>query len=460
MPAPKKEQGGDGKSLNKPGCGSGRGAACAFPICAPLVLAALVSCATASFAKVDGAVGREDFSGGAEILETSKTSYYTNRDAILYYLDRGMLCHYAGRYDDSSRLLGEGERAIEAAFTKSLTMEIGTYLLNDNTREYGGEDYEDLYLNVFNALNYYHQGNMEGALVETRRMNNKARYLADKYGVILTNLQKKALAESVEVPANPEVSLKFTDSALARYLGMLFYRSTGRMDDARIDRNQLRAIFANAPELYPHPVPASISEELEIPPGMARLNVLAFSGLSPVKKAFVQRFPLPRDRWVKIALPEMISRPSEVKKIEVLFDEGPVFDLELLEDIEAVARETFEERKNIIHLKTIVRSAMKSAASVAFDVAADESEGKDGLVFGILGLATQIYAEASEQADLRVSRYFPARAWAGAINLAPGVYSFRVNYYGHSERLLASLYYENMSIGEGSLNLMEAVCLR
>jgi hypothetical protein len=460
MPALKREPGQKHGALKQSARENISGAGFAFPALAPAFLALLVSCATSSFAKVDSAVSREDFSGGSEILESSKSSYYAKGDTILYYLDKGMLTHYAGLYGESSRLLEAGERAMEAAFTKSISMEIGTYLLNDNTREYAGEDYEDLYINAFNALNYYHRGDIEGALVETRRMNNKARYLADKYGVMLTGLQKKALEESAEIPPNPDAVSNFTDSALARYLGVLFYRSAGRRDDARIDRDQLKAVFANYPALYPHPVPSSISGELETPPGMARLNVLAFSGLSPVKEAAVLRLPLPGGRWIKIALPEMISRRSEVGKIEVLFDDGRSVELELLENIDAVARETFKERKNIIYMKTIIRSTMKSAASVALDAQSKESEGNTGLVLGILSILTQVYAEASEQADLRISRYFPAKAWAGGIDLEPGVYSFRVNYYGTSGRPLVSLEYHDMMIREGALNLTEAVCLK
>ncbi|MDR3167156.1 MAG: hypothetical protein LBT93_04360 [Treponema sp.] len=447
--------------MKKSGYGNIRGGVFfAPPVWTPLFLAVLVSCATGSFAKVDSAVSREDFLGGAGILEASRSSYYPNRDTILYYLDKGMLTHYAGLYDESSRLLEEGERAIEGAFTKSLAMEIGTYLLNDNVREYAGEDYEDIYINAFNALNYYHRGDLEGALVETRRMNNKARYLADKYGVVLTGLQKKALEESAEIPPDLNAQSNFTDSALARYLGMLFYRGAGQPDDARIDRDQLQVVFANFPEVYPHPVPSSIREEGEIPPGMARLNVLAFSGLSPVKEAVFLRIFISGSRWIKIALPEMTGRPSEVRKIEVVFDDGRTFDLELLEDIEAVARETFKERRNIIYIKTIIRSTMKSAASVILGAASEEADGNAEIALGVLSLLTQIYAEASEQADLRVSRYFPAKAWVGGINLEPGIYSFRVNYYGPSGRPLASLKYDNMAIREGVLNLTETVCLK
>jgi hypothetical protein len=422
----------------------------------------LGACASAgSFARIDNSLSQGNYAGSAALLEKEKPSLYSGRDEILYCLDKGMLSHYAKQYAASSRLLENGERAIEAAFTKSVTMEMGSYLLNDNVREYPGEDYEDIYLNSFNALNYYHRGNLEDALVEIRRMSGKIQHLSTKYGLLRSNLQQKALDEDIgRIPANPAAAGRFTDSALARYLGMLFYRSTGRPDDARIDRDGLRVAFANAPEVYKFPVPSSISKELEIPEGMARLNVIAFSGLSPVKREQVIRIPLPGSRWVKIAVPEITGRPSDVRLIEVVFDSGGRFNLELLEDMEAAARETFKARQDIIYLKTAIRAMLKTATSSALDAAASQKEGDTGFILELLSLLTQVFAEFSEQADLRISRYFPARAYVGGINLQPGRYSFAVHYYSKSGREITSVRYENMQITEKGLNLAEAVCLK
>ncbi|MDR3249185.1 MAG: hypothetical protein LBT39_10420 [Treponema sp.] len=426
-----------------------------------LVLAAalLVSCATASFQRVDAALGNGRFEDSADILEKDRGSLYKPRDAVLYYLDKGMLTHYAGLYDDSSRLLEAGERAIEAAFSKSILMEISTYLLNDTTQEYAGEDYEDIYINSFNALNYYHQGDLEEAMVEIRRMNNKTRNLADKYGVLTTNLQQKAMADSLPIPPNANAPSRFNDSALARYLGMLFYRGTGRPDDARIDWDYLRLSFANAPNLYPHPLPSSLGGELDISPGMARFNVVAFAGLSPVKKANVIRIPL-GNRYIKIALPEMVYRPSTVARIEVIFDDGQRCNLELLEDIEAIARDTYKAREQVIYLKTIIRATAKGLSSAVLGSMAEETEGDRSLLYGILSLGTQIFAEASEQADLRISRYFPAKAYVGGITLNPGLYSFKVVYYNYSGRVISSFRYEDIPVRENRLNLTEAICLK
>jgi hypothetical protein len=333
-------------------------------------------------------------------------------------------------------------------------------IVNDTLKEYAGEDYEDVYINVFNALNYYHRGSLDNALVEIRRMNNKLRYLALKYGNAITGLQKAALENSVEIPFDEEtVRTDFSNSALGRYLGMLFYRGEGLWDDARIDLEGIRLAFANQPSVYTFPPPASLDEELDIPSGKARMNILSFSGLSPVKQEEMERIPIAY-HWIKIALPTLHSRPSAVSRIEAAFDGGEVFTLELIEDIDAIARETFKQKKGLIYLKSILRSALKTAASVALDAGSNQADnGVAALVLGVFSLGAQLLAE-TEKADLRISRYFPGRAHVGGITLDPGVYSFDILYYDYQNRPVERIRFENVPVRTGRLNLVEAVCLQ
>lgn len=379
----------------------------------------------------------------------------------MYYLDKGMLNHYAQLYDKSSLFLEDAERAIEDSFTKSVSQEISTYLVNDNARDYPGEDYEDIYINAFNTLNYYHRGENEGAMVEIRRMNNKLANLGHKYDVALTNLQKKALEENKnQLPPNLNAPPQFSDSALARYLGILFYRGDGLLDDARIDREYLLAAFANSPSIYKHPVPQSIYDELEIPGDMSRLNIIAFGGLSPVKKETVIRIPMLDGHWIKIAYPEMVSRYSDIGRVILKLDNGGSYELELLENIDAVAKETFKLRQQLIYLKTAIRAFMKAASSSVLNAAAKETSGEHSLVLSLFSLTTQIYAEASERADIRISRFFPATAFVTGINLPEGIYSFDIKYYNRQGMEIASVRHENMEVSQNTLNLAEAVCLK
>ena len=117
------------------------------------------TCASSAgvYAKMDAGVQAGSYDHALTVLDkekgTARKTIYSSKNEILLYLDRGMIKHYAGMYDESSRDLEMAEQLIEEAFTKSISQEIGSYLLNDNVKDYSGEDYEDLYINVFNSLN-------------------------------------------------------------------------------------------------------------------------------------------------------------------------------------------------------------------------------------------------------------------------------------------------------------------
>jgi hypothetical protein len=403
---------------------------------------------------VDRELLRGDYQNAYTSLESSRKAY-REKDYILYCLDLGMLAHYAEKYAESSRLLQDGERAIENAYSRSITQTVGTFLVNDMTMEYSGEDYEDVYLNVFNALNYYHEGSLEDALVEIRRFNNKLQYISGKYGQMITNLQRAALEESADIPFDPAmVTVNFTNSALARYLGMLFYRGAGRWDDARIDRDQVKIAFANHPGLYQFDLPSTLEEELDYPRDKIRFNIVAFTGLSPIKTAEELRIPITTSNWVKISLPAISARPSAVRSISVVFDTGERLELEPIEDISVVAQETFKQKAGVIYLRSSIRAITKATAAAVLS----DSDRSDVSI--LLGLLTQVYAEVSEQADLRISRYFPGMALVGGITLDPGTYSYTVNFYDHAGSVIQSKRFVDVEMRNQGLNLTEVLCLK
>ena len=386
-----------------------------------------------------------------------KSSIYNNKNVILYYLDRGIIEHYAGLWHESSKNLEEAERLIEAAFTRSIGQEISSYIINDNAKDYSGEDYEDLYINVFNALNYYQRNDIEGALVEVRRVNEKLIYLADKY----ERAREKVVTSNTDLddPQYSVEAVKFSNSALARYLSLLFYRAQGNYDSVRIDFQELHRAYELAPDVYNHPPPASLDEEISIPQGKARLNVLSFTGMSPIKEEVTRQIPLPLpppNTLARLALPRMLDRPSAIERVEVVLNSRQRFTLELLEDMSRVATETFKAKYSLTVIKTAARTIAKTIASAGAAKAAEERAEGLGFVIGLLG---KIASDVSEQADLRMSRYFPGRAYVGGINLDPGIYSMTVNYYGN-RGLIASDQESNVLVEAGKLNLMKFVCLK
>ena len=386
-----------------------------------------------------------------------------NRNDILYYLDRGMMNHYNGLYNESSEDLAEAERLIEDAFTKSLTQEVATFITNDNARDYSGEDYEDIYINVFNALNHYHLNDIESALVEIRRVNEKLAVLADKY----VEAREKALSSAPDIAgADLDIeAVQFSNSALARYLGALFYRANGDDDDARIDLDEIHLAYELSPNVYNNSLPSSIEEERSIPRGMARLNVIGFVGLSPLKLESQIDLPTiflppPNDSFL-LALPEMVERPSGIESIEVILDTGEKFRLELLEDMSKVAAETFKGKYGLIKTKTFIRAYTKAVAAGATAKGAEMAATRQGgaLVGRVTGLvagfAGRLAADASERADVRISHFFPSCAYVGGINLEPGIYSITVNYYGAGGGLITTEHQDDVVVEENKLNLTQ-----
>jgi hypothetical protein len=431
-----------------------------FPISACLTAFLVLSCAGSNiYGEIDPAIEAAAFSHAyiAPAQGGAKKPVYTNREAVLFHLDQGMIGHYAGFWEESSADLEAGERLIEDAFTKSLSQEIASYIVNDTVRDYSGEDYEDLYINVFNSLNYYHRKDLEGALVEIRRLNEKLRFLSDKYETAKAKVLD-SYGDLASVDYVREAS-SFSNSALARYLGVLFYRGGGLADDARIDMEELKAAYQLAPTVYANPLPSSLEDELSIPRGLGRLNVIAFTGLSPVKEEENIVIPLPYpapNNWARVALPRLVERPSMIRNIAVILDSGEKFELEVLENMSAVAGETFKSRHALVVLKSIVRAIIKATGSAGLAKAVEENAEGWGALVGLLG---RVASEATEKADTRTSRYFPACAFVGGINLKPGAYSMTINYYG-TNGLIGTGRQENVLVQENNLNLTEFICLR
>ena len=56
------------------------------------------------------------------------------------------------------------------------------------------------------------------------------------------------------------VSIKFSNSALARYLSMLMYRSLNDSGNAGVDLKLLKAAFTTQPSLFDFSIPSTIDE--------------------------------------------------------------------------------------------------------------------------------------------------------------------------------------------------------
>jgi uncharacterized protein len=449
-------------------------------------LALLTGCASlrtdkSQYAGMDLMLAKADYPAAIAQIEGTKEISYTHKDRVVYYLDIGMLHHWNKDYEKSNEFLEKAERAIEDNFTKSLTRSAASLILNDNALAYAGEDYEDIYLNVFKSLNYLALGKNDAAFVEVRRINNKLVQLESKHAKMSRKLNEAEEAHEDFKPGKNH----FQESALGRYLGVMLYRNDFKWDDVRIDLDKISKGWKLQPAIYSFGKPDFSRSTERIHPPKARLNVIAFSGVAPDKKASTFYIHTEENLIVlagssenylgkqnlsglsiipwhgvnagyhfKIQLPRMQKRPSKVGRIEVVAAGAAPENLQRLESLENVAIETFSIKKPIIYLKTVTRSVVKGLA--AEQAKQKMTENMDGGMAFFTRIAADLMVDQTENADLRMSRFFPAEAAVREIHLDEGVYDIEINYYSTNGALLHTDERTGVSIGAGKLNVLES----
>jgi hypothetical protein len=442
-----------------------------------------LSCATSKdlWQPIDLAVDRNDYQTGLAEIEkgqAAKKPIYKENNQISLYLDKGLLEHYAGEFSASYEDLLEGERLIEEAFTKSVTQDVTSYVANDNTKDYAGEDYEDIYVNIFNALNAYHLNNGQAyALInDLVQQGGELQVLSEKYSGDVSKgkeylenaLKNGGTVFSLGTVSFPETkAITFNNSALARYLGAVFALNDGNKDMARFQLFELQNAFSSP--VYNGisvPVPLAVTGErgseagplLDIPAGKGQLNVLAFVGLSPVKEEELQQalFPFLRTPTLAITelkVPVLKPRSSVVNSVTVSVEGVKTFNLGVLEDIGAVLADTFNGHQSSVYLKTFIRTLAKY---IAADVAAQEAieQGIPQLAAMVIALGAKKALDTTERADVRAVRYLPGKAYIGALDLNPGTYSVTVT-YSTGDKITKSV-----NVTAGKIALVETVLLK
>ncbi|MDR0766247.1 MAG: hypothetical protein LBF09_04850 [Odoribacteraceae bacterium] len=161
-----------------------------------------------------------DFERAGRALDRSGTRA-SRKNRVLYYMNKGYLEFARGNTAGSNEAL---ETAETLADTRGRDVAGNALALvsNPGARAYRPEDFELIMINFYKAMNYLAAGDMEGALVETRRINIKLNQLNDKY---------------------PGRENRYRDDAFAHLLA-------GLIHDAAGDDNNAFIAYRNAHEVY------------------------------------------------------------------------------------------------------------------------------------------------------------------------------------------------------------------
>lgn len=382
---------------------------------------------------------------------------------IVLGLDVGMLAYYAGDHDASNRALSLAEEQIFEEYTQSMAADMATYIFNDNSKAYPGERYEDIYLNIFKALNYFNMDATESAMVEIRRCIEKIEELKKLYEIMSAQLYEAGEFYKSGLKEDENFETEFVSSALALYLGMVFSRGIGDIANYGYCERYIPSTYSGQPGIYGFDMPGFFDgEEYSYGQGKARLNFISFTGLAPYKDEYAEYIRLNQVSQQKFVYPVLVGQSSAIESVRVSIPEERISrTMELVEDFDTVIEDIFSVRQTVAMEKAYIRSRMKAgvadAAAEYFENSGDvrnDTSFEASLVFVLQGLATN-----TESADVRGSHFLPSKAWGYGVTLDEGVYDITVEFLDSRGRVVHSEYFEDYPVYSDKANLIDSFCL-
>jgi len=324
------------------------------------------------------------------------------RDVLLYLMDLGLALHAAGDYRESNKVFLAADKMAEIKDYTSLAAEGATLLTSENLKSYKAEDFENVLINTYLAMNYALIGDHENALVEARLVNRKL-YLMTTEG-----------------------QRQYKQNAFARYLSAAIYEADRNYNDAYVDYKKAWELAPSFPwigrDLWRMAYVLRMPDQMErwdrtfslsqtdhglalqaLPKsGKGEIIVLYENGISPVK------VPNPEFRELPIFSP----RYNPVSHAQVEVDGAWVADTAVLHDVEATAIENLKEKYAGLIAKRLAGIVAKEVVS---DQIARQTKSE------VAGALAKLIFYASSQADLRSWNLLPRDLQVARILVDPGV---------------------------------------
>lgn len=418
----------------------------------------------------------QDNQAAAETLATASKDAYGEKNELLYYLDVGMLSHFAQKYKESNSAFEEAKKIYDANYTKSISSGLFSLFTNDNTVPYYGEPYEMAYTSIFCALNYIMLGMNNESVVEARQIDN---------------LFKKTTADS-------KGKAFYTDDGFVRYLMGIVYENAGYFNDAVISYKL--AIKAYQNNVYIVPIPEDLINDLytlyynlgmnqeaydlksKYPtakrldsPHTGELVVIDYNGLAPkkveniIELSFYKAWPYFNnaqitnedqakaeqvrsavqagfsDDYIKVSFPKYCRYNNQITSfiVEQFNKENNIENKSdgiksyMVTDIATLLEKSLENKNILIYSRTIARAVGRYVLTKTVSDSVKKQSNNESL--GILTKSLlNIATSYMEKADTRSWRTLPENINMVRTMLPAGVHDININYLDNYSNVVSS----------------------
>ncbi|WP_455222403.1 COG3014 family protein [Kaarinaea lacus] len=344
----------------------------------------------------------------------------SERDAVLYNMNKGMLLRMSGDYRGSNAAFETAKQLIERLEAISVTEQASSLVVNDQVKSYEGAVFEKLLLQFYMILNYLELGQKDDARVEVLQIDQRL----------------KAIKQKQSGEALPE-------EAWVRYMSGIVFEDLGEWSDAMIAYRKAYQAYKQYLASYKLSIPYSLKmallrladrqglyDELEQYKQEFGINewetiaerqkkgelvIVVNSGLAPVKKPNSATAISPRSgQLVRISVPAYVKRPIALSGVNYQVDDQQG-QLEIMEIVDPLAIKDLEREMPTIMARAVARQAIKYQAT-------KQTRQEDSA----LGLLVNLTGTLLEQADTRSWTTLPQAIYMARISLKPGTYNLAV----------------------------------
>jgi hypothetical protein len=391
------------------------------------------------------------------------------RGRLLYYLNRGITHHLIQQYKESNEFF-EQAYLIYQDFVANPVDETLSFLINPTVTAYRGEDHEILLIHYYKAINYLQLGDLSAALVECRRLNIQLNELSDKYNS--PNTYKRDAFIHVLMGLIYQANHEYNDAFIAYRNAVEIYQEdykklfgleipfqlkkdliytaykTGFDDQVTYYQKQFQLTYNPAEEIEGGDVICLWNNGLGPIKDQSEIDFILIKGAGGVinfvneEMGLVFPFPLSSDgdvnqslgnlHLLRIAFPKYIERPLLYDKARIQVN-GANYNLEKIEDINAISFKVLNERMLWEFSKTLLRVALKKVAEYQLR----KQNEILGTILGVVNFDT-------EMADTRNWQTIPHTIYYTRLRLPKGIHQF--SFHANSSQPLSKQQIYNFSL--------------
>jgi len=410
-------------------------------IFAALAILTLQGCAT-SAEKSQGMRQMMELNRHDMALIEAEKQLADDAEGVMQNMNVGVLRRLNHDYKGSNEAFTLAKEKISELYSTSITEQAGAVLTNDESISFRGDKFEQVLIHLYMAANYLSMGDIDSSRVELLQSQVKM----DEWG-------------------EPKDETPFM-----RYFSGIMFEMLGEEDTATVSYRKAIDAYINTKDKHGLNVPMQLKydllrmlakmklwgeykdykkqfglEKYKVPKtkGKGELVVVFGNGMAPQReqKTF-QTYSTELALNIKVAVPDYPNPPVVLNKARLHINDK-YYPLEIVSNIDGLARASLAEDMPIITTRAIARAIVKKKA--------EHEAGKQGN--GLLQLAFTVLNHATEIADTRCWNTLPQEFELSRVFLPEGDHVIKIEVVGPTGHIVDTII-RNVKIEAGKKSVI------